>query len=67
MRYLAKAGLGISRDELVRETAALFGVQRPAGKREHLEAIIDYGVRGGLLDDDGSVISVRNGSAPATS
>jgi hypothetical protein len=66
MRYLAKVGLGISREELVRETAALFGVQRPAGKREHLESIIDYGVRTARLDDDGSVISVRNGSGQTT-
>jgi hypothetical protein len=42
----------------VRETAALFGVQRPAGKREHLEALIDYGVEAGLLDDDGTTISI---------
>jgi hypothetical protein len=61
MRYLAKTGVGISRDELVRETAALFGYSRMAAKtRGHLEAIVNYGVQRGRLHDDGSAIVVTD-------
>jgi len=39
MRYLAKTGVGISRDELVRETAALFGYSRTSrGDRQSRRA-----------------------------
>jgi hypothetical protein len=59
MRYLAKTGGGISRDELVRETAALFGYSRMAAKtRGHLEAIVNHGIQRGRLHDDGSAIVV---------
>jgi hypothetical protein len=59
MRHLAKPGVGISRDELIRETGGLFGYSRMAAKtRGHLEAIIDHGVRHGLLVDDGATIAV---------
>lgn len=61
MRYLAKTGVGISRDELVRETAALFGYSRMAAKtRGHLEAIVNHGVQRGRLHDDGSAIVVND-------
>jgi hypothetical protein len=61
MRYLAKTGAGISRDELIRETGGLFGYSRMAAKtRGHLEAIIDHGVRQRLLVDDGATIAVAS-------
>lgn len=57
MRFLAKTGAGISRDELVRETAALFGYSRMGAKtRGHLEAIVNHGVQRGRLHNDGSAI-----------
>ena len=58
MRHLARIGLGISRDELVIETARVFGIQRPAGKRPHLEAVLDDAIAHGRLADDGDAITV---------
>jgi hypothetical protein len=59
MRYLAKTGVGISRDELIRETGGMFGYSRMATKtRDHLEAIIDHGVHQGDLLDDGVAVTV---------
>ena len=61
MRYLARTGAGISRDELVKETAALFGYSRIAAKaRSHFEAVVNYGVQRGQLCDDGSAIVVES-------
>jgi hypothetical protein len=61
MRYLARTGAGISRHELIRETGGLFGYSRMAAKsRGHLEAIIEHGVRQGLLVDDGATIVVAS-------
>ena len=59
MSYLARIGQGISRDELLRETAVLFGYSRMAAKtRGHLEAVLNHGIRLGALRDDGASISV---------
>jgi hypothetical protein len=45
MCHLARTGLGISRDELIRETAAVFGYSRLAIRlRGHLEEVLDYGI-----------------------
>jgi hypothetical protein len=61
MRYLARTGSGISRHELLREAGGLFGYSRMAAKsRGHLEAILDHGVRQGLLLDDGPTIAVAS-------
>ena len=58
MSYLARSA-GISRDELLRETAGLFGYSRMAAKtRGHLEAVLNHGIRRGALRDDGASISV---------
>ena len=60
MAYLARTGLGISREELVRETAGLFGFARMASKiTAHLDAVIDYGVTLSVLFDDGQSISTQ--------
>jgi len=60
MTYLAKTGLGISREELVRESAGLFGFTRMASKiTAHLDAVIDHGVTLGVLFDDGQSISAQ--------
>jgi hypothetical protein len=60
MHYLAKTGLGISREELVRETAGLFGFTRMASKiTAHLDAVIDYGITQRVLVDDGQSITAR--------
>lgn len=58
MRYLARTGAGISRDELVRETAVIFGTCRLTPKpRGHLELVLDHGVRKGHLVDAGDIIT----------
>jgi hypothetical protein len=45
MCHLARTGLGISRDELIRETAAVFGYSRLASRlKGHLEAVLDHGI-----------------------
>lgn len=59
MTYLARVGVGISRGELVRETALLFGIRRLTGKvRAHLEAVLEHGVQLAVLSDDGMAITV---------
>ncbi|RKQ90898.1 hypothetical protein C8N24_0713 [Solirubrobacter pauli] len=48
------------------EIAPLFGLQRAAGKREHLESVLDHAIAAGLFDEQDGAISVRNGAGPAT-
>jgi hypothetical protein len=51
MCHFARTGLGISRDELIRETAAVFGYSRLASRlRGHLEAVLDHGIGLGRLE-----------------
>ncbi len=65
MRFLARTGGGISRDELLRETALLFGTRRLTAKpRAHLEFVLARGVQLGQLHEDGAAITC--GSAAAT-
>jgi hypothetical protein len=65
MSYLARVGGGISREELLREMALLFGVRRLTAKvRWHLEAVLDFAVEHLLLHDDGrSITSIAAGPA----
>jgi hypothetical protein len=58
MVYLARIGHGITREDLSRETAALFGYSRVASKvRGHLEAVIGHAIALGHLRDDGNELS----------
>jgi len=57
MRHLAQVGAGIGRDELVRETALLFGVRRLTAKpRAHLEGVLENGVQLSRLQEHGATI-----------
>ena len=63
MIYLAQTGLGISRDDLLRETAALFGLRRVAARtRARLATVLDDAVTSGQLIPNGDDISA---STPA--
>jgi len=65
MRYLAKTGAGIGRDELVRETAAIFGTRRLTPKpRAYLELVLDHGIHEGHLVDADDVVICGQPDAP---
>ncbi|MGI8757287.1 MAG: DUF4011 domain-containing protein [Acidimicrobiales bacterium] len=54
MRFLARTGSGIDLEELVRETALIFGTRRLTAKpRAHLEAVAGHAVQSGALVRDG--------------
>ena len=54
MAHLARLGHGIAREELLRETASVFGVGRlTAPARERLEAVLAWAVAAGRLEVDG--------------
>lgn len=54
MAHLARLGHGIAPEELIRETAAVFGVGRvTAPARERLEAVVAWAVSTGRLEVDG--------------
>lgn len=64
MSFLARTGGGISRDELLRETALLFGTRRLTPKpRAHLESVLAHGVQLGQLRDDGAAITCGSAAA----
>ncbi len=55
MKYLAEIGGGIGRDELLRETADIFGIKRLTKRiMGHLEQVVDQGVHAGTLAEDGT-------------
>ena len=60
MRFLARTGGGIERDELVRETALIFGTRRLTAKpKAHLEAVVGHAVKRGELVCDGDLVVCR--------
>jgi hypothetical protein len=60
MRFLARTGGGIERDELVRETALIFGTRRLTAKpKAHLEAVVGHAVKRGELACDGDLVVCR--------
>ena len=60
MAHLATIGNGISREELVRETALLFGLRRVTAQvGAHLNAVLDDGIAAGRFAEHESVVSVR--------
>jgi hypothetical protein len=59
MVHIATKGLGISRDELPRETALLFGFQKLTEPlRTRMLAALDFGVAQGVLVVDGDFVNV---------
>jgi hypothetical protein len=60
MRCLARIGGGIERDELVRETALIFGTRRLTAKpKAHLEAVVGHAVERGELGCDDDMVVCR--------
>ncbi len=62
MRHIVKAGIGISRDALVIETARVFGFERTGYQiRDQLEGVVQKLVTRGEIEQRGDVLRMPNG------
>jgi very-short-patch-repair endonuclease len=62
MRHIVKAGIGISRDALLIETARVFGFERTGYQiRDHLDGVVRKLLTRGELEQRGDVLRIPNG------